>query len=82
VISFERILWHWMGEGIVPAHDGDDLGTDTFLLSKKLLSQSFIESNVKVPVEEFKVHDVMRNLVFYILRKGCGKRHVKQLHLY
>jgi hypothetical protein len=64
------------------AHDGDDLGTDTFLLSKKLLSQSFIESNVKVPVEEFKVHDVMRNLVFYILRKGCGKCHVKQLHLY
>ncbi len=29
VISFERILWHWMGEGIA---------ADTFLLLKKLLS--------------------------------------------
>ncbi len=82
MISFECILWHWMGEGIVPAHDGDDPGAYTFLLLKKLLSRSFIEPNVKVLVEEFKVHDVMRDLAFYILGKGCGKCHVKQLHLY
>jgi hypothetical protein len=41
------------GWGIVPAHDGDDPGADTFSLLKKLLSRSFIESNVEVSVEEF-----------------------------
>ncbi|KAH9569574.1 hypothetical protein CY35_03G140500, partial [Sphagnum magellanicum] len=53
----------------LPAHDEDDPRADIFLLLKKLLSRSFIESNVKVLVEEFKVHDVMRKLAFYILGK-------------
>ncbi|CAM6062116.1 unnamed protein product [Sphagnum tenellum] len=47
-ISFERILRYWIGEGLVPAHDGDDPRADAFSLLNKLWERSFIESNEEV----------------------------------
>ncbi len=35
-IVFERIWWYWIGEGLVPAHDGDDPRADAFSLLNKL----------------------------------------------
>jgi len=35
-LDFEYILWHWIGEGLVPAHDGDDPTADAFSLLNKL----------------------------------------------
>ncbi|KAH8936860.1 hypothetical protein BDL97_17G107600 [Sphagnum fallax] len=85
-ISFERILWYWIGEGLVPAHDGDDPRADAFSLLHKLWERSFIESNEEVADEEgflwIKLHDVMRDLAFYILEKDCGTPPAKQLYFY
>jgi len=33
-IYFEDILWHWMGEGLVPGNGGDDPRADAFFLLK------------------------------------------------
>ncbi len=85
-IYFPNILQYWIGEGLVPAHDGDDPRADAFSLLNKLWRRSFIESNVEVFDEEdslwFKLHDVMRDLAFYILGKDCGTPPAKQLYFY
>jgi hypothetical protein len=78
-ISFREILWVWIGEGLVPAHDGDDPRADAFSLLKKLLERSFIESDVE-DFGCFKVVDVMRDFAFYILENGTPP--AKQLYLY
>ncbi len=85
-ISFERILRYWIGEGLVPAHDGDDPRADAFSLLSKLSRRSFIESNIEVSDDKrfqwFKLHDVMRDLAFYILKNDTGTPPAKQLYLY
>ncbi|KAH8936898.1 hypothetical protein BDL97_17G110700 [Sphagnum fallax] len=85
-ISFHEILWGWIGEGLVPGNGGDDPRADAFSLLKKLWRRSFIESNVEVLDQEdflaFKVHDVMRDLAFYILENDSGTPPAKQLYLY
>jgi Leucine-rich repeat (LRR) protein len=86
-IDFQYILWHWIGEGLVPAHDGDDPTADAFSLLNKLCERSFIESHREVlegggDLLMFKVHDVMRHLAFYILEKDCGTPPAKQLYFY
>ncbi|KAH8950326.1 hypothetical protein BDL97_10G079400 [Sphagnum fallax] len=86
-MDFEYILWHWIGEGLVPAHDGDDPTADAFSLLKKLWERSFIESDDGLVLDEedflvFKVHDVMRDLAFYILENDCGTPRAKQLYFY
>ncbi len=85
-IHFLHILLHWTAEGLVPGHGGDDPRTDAHSLLKKLWERSFIESNEEVSDEEdllwFSVHDVMRDLSFYILEKDSGAPPAKQLYLY
>ncbi|CAM6012298.1 unnamed protein product [Sphagnum balticum] len=85
-ISFDEILWGWIGEGLVPGNGGDDPREDAFSLLNKLWRRSFIESNVEVSDQEdflaFKVHDVMRDLAFYILENDSGRPPAKQLYLY
>jgi hypothetical protein len=85
--SFNDILWGWIGEGLIPGNGGDDARGDAFSLLNKLWRRSFIESNVEVEdieVEElwFKLHDVMRDLAFYILENDRGTPPAKQLYLY
>jgi len=87
-IYFDDILWYWIGEGLVPAHDGDDPTADAFSLLNKLCERSFIDSFTGEvdPVEgdflRFKVHDVMRDLAFYILEKDSVTPPAKQLYFY
>jgi disease resistance protein RPS2 len=85
-IDFSKILCCWIGEGLVPGNDGDDPRADAFSLLNKLRRRSFIESNVEVPDENsiwfFKLHDVMRDLAFYILENDSGTPAAKQLCLY
>ncbi len=85
-IFFEDILWHWIGVGLVPGNGGDDPRADAFSLLNKLWRRSFIESNVEVEDREhllwFKLHDVMRDLAFYILENDGGTPPAKQLYLY
>jgi len=85
-ISFEAILWDWIWEGLVPVNGGNDPRADAFSLLNKLWRRSFIESNVEVSDEEydlwFKVHDVMRDVAFYILETDSGTPPAKQLYLY
>jgi len=42
-IYFEDILWHWIGEGLVPGNGGDDRRADGFSLLNKLWRQSFMK---------------------------------------
>ncbi len=84
-IYFEDILWHWIGEGLVPGNGGDDPRADAFSLLNKLWKQSFIESEGEVDSDEgdllrFNLHDVMRDLAFYIVENG--KPPAKQHYLY
>jgi hypothetical protein len=86
-IVFEEILFHWTGEGLVPAHDGDDPTADAFSLLKKLCERSFIESNGQFDSNicymlNFKVHDVMRDLAFYILKNDGGTPRAENLYFY
>jgi len=82
--NFNDILWHWIGEGLVPGNGGDDPKADAFSLLNKLRRRSFIESegNVDSKVLSFKLHDVMRDLAFYILENDRGTPPAKQLYLY
>ncbi len=93
MIDFHEILWHWIGEGLVPGHAGDDPRADAFALLKTLCKRSFIESDEWYVLDEgfvideeyfltFKIHDVMRDLAFYILRNDSGTPPAKQLYLY
>jgi len=84
-ILFEDILWHWIGKGLVPGHDGDDPRADAFSLLKKLWERSFIESDEEVVLDEedlltFKVNKVMRQLA-YILENDSGTPLPQQLYL-
>jgi len=85
-IQFDEILWGWIGEGLVPGNGGDYPRADAFSLLTKLCRRSFIESNVEISDEEhflgFKVHDVMRDLAFYILENDGGTPPAKHLYLY
>jgi disease resistance protein RPS2 len=85
IVEFHEILWGWIGEGLIPGNGGDDPRVDAFSLLNKLWRRSFIESNVGVQDIEhmlwFKVHDVMRDLAFYIL-DDSGTPPAKQLYLY
>jgi hypothetical protein len=86
-IYFDRVLCHWIEEGFVPAHDRDDPTADAFSLLNKLWERSFIESHGEVGSDEgdllrFKVHDVRRDLAFYILEKDYGTPPAKQLYFY
>jgi hypothetical protein len=80
-IYFEDILWGWIGEGLVTGHGGDDSSADAFSLLKKLWKRSFIESDEE-DLLTFKVHDVMRDLAFYILENDSSTPLAKQLYLY
>ncbi|KAH8936877.1 hypothetical protein BDL97_17G108800 [Sphagnum fallax] len=55
-------------------------------LAQCMAERSFIESNEEVSDEEglpwFKLHDVMRDLAFYILENDSGTTPAKQLYLY
>jgi disease resistance protein RPS2 len=87
VFTFQDILWGWRGEGLVPANDADDPRADVFSLLSKLLSRSFIESiflkcEINDMLQQFKLHDVMRDLAFYILEKDCGIPPARQLYIY
>ncbi|CAM6018613.1 unnamed protein product [Sphagnum balticum] len=86
-IAFDVILWGWIGEGLVPGNGGDDPRADAFSLLSTLLRRSFIERQERFDsdgwdLRSFKVHDVMRDLAFYILEKDCGTPPAKQLYLY
>jgi hypothetical protein len=65
-INFEDILWHWIGEGLVPENGGDEPREDVILLLKKLWQRSFIESEEEVDSKllSFKLHDVIREFGF------------------
>jgi hypothetical protein len=68
---------------LVPGNGGDDPRADAFSLLNKLLRRSFIESNVdEEDVLWFMLHDVMRDLAFYILENASGMPPAKQLYLY
>ncbi|CAM6064915.1 unnamed protein product, partial [Sphagnum tenellum] len=75
--SFTDIFCHWVGEGWISGNGEDDPRADAFSLLKKLCQRSLIES---IQLEEkhvvsdeyflaFKIHDVMRDVAFYILKK-------------
>jgi len=84
-IEFRDILWGWMGEGLIPGNGGDDPRADAISLLNMLWRRSFIESNVEVEDMEdylwFKLHDVIRDLAFYILNDS-GTAPAKQLYVY
>jgi hypothetical protein len=84
-VWFHEILWGWIGEGLIPGNGGDDPRADAFSLLSKLWRRSFIESNVEDEhIEDilwFKLHDVMRDLAFYILNDS-GTTPAEQLYLY
>jgi disease resistance protein RPS2 len=87
-VWFNEILWGWIGEGLIPGNGGDDPRADAFSLLSKLWRRSFIESNVanvegehKEHIFWFKLHDVMRDLAFYILNDS-GTTPAEQLYLY
>jgi Leucine-rich repeat (LRR) protein len=86
MIYFKDILWHWIGMGFVPGNVGDDPRADAFSLLDKLRKRCFIESHGSICSEErdvlyFTVHDVMRDLAFYILVKDKGIPPAKELYL-
>jgi hypothetical protein len=71
---------------LVPGNGGDDPRADAFSLLNKLWRRSFIESNLEVSDEQgslwFKLHDVMRDLAFYIVENDSGTPPAKELYLY
>ncbi|CAM6028482.1 unnamed protein product [Sphagnum balticum] len=85
VVEFYEILWGWIGEGLIPRNGGDDPRADAFSLLNMLWRRSFIVSNVDVEDTEdciwVKLHDVMRDLAFYILNDS-GTPPAKELYLY
>jgi hypothetical protein len=95
MIDFHEILRLWMGEGLVSGNGGDDARVDAFSLLKKLWKRSFIEleewdvtrwDDGNLFDEEgflvFKIHDVMRDLAFYILKNDSDSPPAKQLYLH
>jgi disease resistance protein RPS2 len=84
IYSVHDVLWCWIGEGLVSGNVGDDPRADAFSLLSKLSKRSFIESEVSHDnrFQWFKLHDVMRDLAFYILENDSGTPPAKQLYLY
>jgi Leucine-rich repeat (LRR) protein len=88
--SFTDIFCHWVGEGWIPGNGEDDPRADAFSLLKKLCERSLIESNQleeELVVSDeyflaFKIHDVMRDMAFYILKNDSGVPPAKPLYLY
>ncbi|KAH8950442.1 hypothetical protein BDL97_10G085300 [Sphagnum fallax] len=89
-LTFTDIFCHWVGEGWIPGNGEDDPRADAFSLLKKLCERSLIES---IQLEEelvvsdeyclaFKVHDVMRDMAFYILKNDSGVPSAELLYLY
>jgi Leucine-rich repeat (LRR) protein len=88
--SFTDIVCHWVGEGWIPGNGEDDPRADAFSLLKKLCERSLIES-IQLEEEfvvsdeyhlEFKIHDVMRDVAFYILKNDSGVPSAELLYLY
>jgi Leucine-rich repeat (LRR) protein len=88
--SFTDIFCHWVGEGWIPGNGEDDPRADAFSLLKKLCERSLIES-IQLAEElvvgdeyemRFKIHDVMRDVAFYILKNDSGKPPAELLYLY
>jgi hypothetical protein len=87
LFDFEQVLCHWIGERLVPGNGGNDHRADAFSLLNKLWRRSFIKSHREVDSDggdllRFRVHDVMRDLAFYILENDSGTPPAKQLYLY
>jgi hypothetical protein len=88
--SFTDIFCHWVGEGWIPGNGEDDPRADAFSLLKKLCERSLIESiqfaEELVVSDEyclgFKIHDVMRDVAFYILKNDSGEPPAELLYLY
>jgi Leucine-rich repeat (LRR) protein len=79
-----------VGEGWIPGNVEDDPRADAFSLLKKLCERSLIES-IQLEEEfvisdeyhlEFKIHDVMRDVAFYILKIDSGVPSGELLYLY
>jgi hypothetical protein len=66
---------------LVPRHCGDDLKADAFGLLKKLRMRSFIGSD-DIYLSWFRVHDVMKDLAFYVLENDNGTPLAKELFHY
>ncbi len=66
---------------MVLRHCGDDLKAYAFGLLKNLKMQSFIGSN-EIDLSWFRVHDVMRDLAFYIFKNDSGTPLAKELFHY
>jgi Leucine-rich repeat (LRR) protein len=81
-IYFDTILWGWVGEGLVPEYGGDDPRVDVYSLLSMLSRRSFIEVGNDGPLQWIKLHDVIRDLAFYILNNDSGTPPAKQLYLY
>jgi len=82
-IDFHDILCYWIGEGLVPGNSRDDPTAEAFSLLNMLSERSFIESDREFgDFLSYKVHDVMRDLAFYILENDSGTPPAKQLCLY
>jgi len=88
--SFTDIFCHWVGEGWIPGNGEDDPRADAFSLLKKLCERSLIES-IQLAEElvesdedclRFKIHDVMRDVAFYILKNNSGEPSAELLYLY
>jgi hypothetical protein len=52
LFEFDTVLYHWIGEELVPAHDGDDPTADAFSLLNKLWERSLIEVIGEVGLHE------------------------------
>ncbi|CAK9195230.1 unnamed protein product [Sphagnum troendelagicum] len=89
-LLFTDIFCHWVGEGWIPGNGEDDPRADAFSLLKKLCERSLIES---IQLEErfvisdeyflaFKIHDVMRDVAFYIMKNDSGVPSAELLYLY
>jgi Leucine-rich repeat (LRR) protein len=89
-LTFTDIFCHWVGEGWIPGNGEDDPRADAFSLLKKLCERSLIESiqlkERSVVSDEyylaFKIHDVMRDVAFYILKNDSGVPSAELLYLY
>ncbi|CAN5954589.1 unnamed protein product [Sphagnum jensenii] len=88
--SFTDIFCHWVGEGWIPGNGEDDPRADAFSLLKKLCERSLIES-IQLEEEfvvsdeyflEFKIHDVLRDVAFYILKNDSSVPSAELLYLY
>ncbi|CAK9195232.1 unnamed protein product [Sphagnum troendelagicum] len=85
--SFTDIFCHWVGEGWIPGNGEDDPRADAYSLLKKLCERSLIQSIVSeeeslVMDEYFKIHDVMRDVAFYILKNDSAVPSAELLYLY